>query len=255
VRRGVQLHRRRRSQPRAATLKIAPEIQSFIDWGKLVGDRHRDLPLAQLRRVFRDELNNELRRRGVLVENVQAVSDRKIAVAGGEIDVRVFAPFGEGPHPAFVHFHGGGFMFGTIRSLLNEAKCAHICRAAECVVITVEYRLAPEFPFPTAPEDCFAALEWVVEHAEELGLDPNRIAVGGESAGGNLAAVVALMTRDRGGPALALQILEVPVTDMSEAARPGSSFSGVTKPKTAARRVSPATADTRRFGAIRGVGH
>ena len=84
--------------------------------------------------------------------------------------------------------------------------------------ITVEYRLAPEFQFPTAPEDCFASLLWTVKHADQLGLDPARVAVGGESAGGNLAAVVALMVRDRAGPPLALQLLEVPVTDMSEAA-------------------------------------
>ena len=199
-------------------MTVAPEVRSFIDWGDAVNERHRDRPLPELRGLLRDELDRELRRLGVVVEDVEAVTDHEVAVAGGEIRVRVFAPPGAGPYPGFLHFHGGGFVFGTIDSRINDAKCAHICRAAECLVVTVEYRLAPEFQFPTAPEDCFASLLWTVEHADQLGLDPARVTVGGESAGGNLAAVVALMTRDRGGPALALQLLEVPVTDMSEAA-------------------------------------
>lgn len=199
-------------------MTVAPEIQSFIDWGGAVNERYRDRPLSELRSILRAELDQELRRLGVVVEDVQAITNHRVAVAGGEIGVRVFVPHGTGPHPAFLHFHGGGFVLGSINSLINDAKCAHICRAAECLVITVEYRLAPEFPFPTAPEDCFAALLWTVEQADLLGLDPSRIAVGGESAGANLAAVVTLMARDRKGPALALQLLEVPVTDMSETA-------------------------------------
>jgi acetyl esterase len=197
---------------------VAPEIQSLIDWSKAVNDQHADLPLPQLRQVLRDEFNAELRRRGGVVEQVAAINDDVVAVADGEIAVRAFTPPGAGPHPVFLHLHGGGFMFGTIDSLFNDAKCAHICRAAACVVITVEYRLAPEFRFPTAPEDCYAALLWTAEHATRLEIDPALIAIGGESAGGNLAAVVALMARDRGGPSLALQLLEVPVTDISDTA-------------------------------------
>ena len=128
-----------------------------------------------------------------------------------------------------VHLHGGGFVFGTIDSVINNAKCAHICLQAECAVVTVEYRLAPEWPFPVAPEDCYAALRFVVDTAGTLGLDSTRIAVGGESAGGNLAAVLALMARDRAGPQLALQLLEVPVTDVSASASGsaiGRPFSG-----------------------------
>jgi acetyl esterase len=197
---------------------VAPEIQSLIDWEKAVGDRYDELPPAELRWLLRDEFDEELRRRGVVVEEVAAITDDRVSVAGGEIPVRVFTPPGAGPHPALLHFHGGGFVLGTIDSLFNDAKCAHICNAAGCVVVTVEYRLAPEFPFPTAPEDCYAALLWTTENADRLGIDAARIAVGGESAGGNLAAVVALMTRDRNGPPLALQLLEVPVTDMSDGA-------------------------------------
>jgi acetyl esterase len=168
--------------------------------------------------VLREELDRELRRRGMAVEPVSTTADERIAVVGGDIRIRVFTPPGAGPHPLFVHFHGGGFVFGTIDSLVNDAKCAHICRAAECVVATVGYRLAPEHRFPVAPEDCYAALIWVSGNADRFDVDPARLAVGGESAGGNLAAVVALMARDRGGPRLALQLLEVPVTDISDGA-------------------------------------
>lgn len=196
-------------------MTIAPEIQSLIDWSKTVNETHGSLPLPELREAVRTELDRELRRRGVTVEPVRATADERIAVAGGEIGIRVFVPAGAGPHPVFVHFHGGGFVFGAIDSLVNDAKCAHICRAAQCVVATAEYRLAPEHRFPTAAEDCYAALLWTVRSADRLDIDVARVAVGGESAGGNLAAVVALMARDRGGPPLALQVLEVPVTDIS----------------------------------------
>ena len=161
-------------------MTVAPEIQSLIDWGTAVNERHGDLPLPELRSVLRDEFDEELRRRGVVVEQVAAISDREIPVTDGEVAARIYTPPGAGPHPVFLHLHGGGFVFGTVDSLFNAAKCAHICRAAECVVVTVNYRLAPEFRFPTAPEDCFAALLWVVENSNLLQIDPARIAVGGE---------------------------------------------------------------------------
>lgn len=199
-------------------MTIALEIQSLLDWGATVFEANASLPLPELREILRSELDDELRRQGVVVDPVGATVDERIAVAGGEISLRVYLPVGVGPQPLFLHFHGGGFVFGTIDSLVNEMKCAHICQAAECAVATVEYRLAPEHRFPTAAEDSYAALCWAVENAERLGIDPARIAVGGESAGGNLAAAVALIARDRGGPALALQLLEVPVTDISHGA-------------------------------------
>ena len=199
-------------------MTLAPEIQSLIDWGATVIETHGSLALPELREAVRDELDRELRRQGVVVEQVGATADERVAVDDGEIRIRVFTPVAAGPHPMFVHFHGGGFVFGTIDSLVNDAKCAHICRAAECVVATVEYRLAPEYRFPTAAEDCYAALAWTVGNAARLDIDPTRVAVGGESAGGNLAAAVSLITRDRGGPPLVLQLLEVPVTDISRGA-------------------------------------
>ena len=199
-------------------MTLAPEIQSLIDWGTTLSETHGSPALPELREAIRDELDRELRRQGVVVESVGAKTDRRIAVDGGEIGIRIFTPAGAGPHPLFLHFHGGGFVLGTIDSIVNDAKCAHICRAAECVVATIEYRLAPEYRFPIAADDCYAALCWAVGNARRLDIDPARVAVGGESAGGNLAAAVSLMARDRGGPPLVLQLLEVPVTDISRGA-------------------------------------
>ena len=199
-------------------MMLAPEIQALLDWGTTAFQAHASLPLPALREAIREELDSEFRRQCVVVDPVGATVDERIEVAGGEIRVRVFVPAGAGPHPAFVHYHGGGFVFGTIDSLVNDAKCAHICAAVECAVVTVDYRLGPEHRFPTAAEDCYAALCWTARNGDRFDIDPTRLAVGGESAGGNLAAVVAIVTRDRGGPTLAFQMLEVPVTDISPGA-------------------------------------
>lgn len=140
--------------------------------------------------------------------------DFSVPVAGGEITVRVYSPARTGtPLPCHLHFHGGGFWLGTLNQ--SDASCRGLAAGADCVVVSVDYRLAPEHKFPTAIEDAYAALLWVVEHADELGIDPSRISVGGGSAGGNLAAVVALMARDRHGPAIVLQVLEIAVTDLT----------------------------------------
>ena len=103
----------------------------------------------------------------------------------------MYRPDADAPLPCYLYLHGGGWWLGTLDQ--SDSACRGIATDAECVVVSVDYRLAPEHKFPTATEDCYAALLWVVEHAHELGVDPSRIAVGGGSAGGNLAAVVALM--------------------------------------------------------------
>lgn len=194
---------------------LAPEVRALLAWDEDLNRRLDGLLPDEQRRVVRAALDERARRTGAIVEDVAAVES--FAVAGGAgVRVQVYTPFGRGPHPAFLHVHGGGFVSGSIDWIDNGAKCSHICVHARCVVVTVEYRLAPEFPYPAAPEDVYAALDWLVERAVALNLDPTRVAIGGESAGGNLAAAVALMARDRGGPPLALQLLEVPVTDMSD---------------------------------------
>jgi acetyl esterase len=145
--------------------------------------------------------------------DVASVVDHRVPVDGGEITVRVYTPFGDGPFPGYLYIHGGGFWLGTIDHF--DPICRAIAIGANCVVANVDYRLAPEFKFPTAPEDCYAALQWLAASAAELHVDADNLAVGGGSAGGNLAAVVALMARDRGGPALKFQVLEIPVTDLT----------------------------------------
>ena len=144
---------------------------------------------------------------------VASVEDRTVPVDGGEIVVRVYTPAGEGPFPGLVYLHGGGFWLGDLD--FSDSTCRAFCHGAECVVVSTDYRLAPEYPFPIPTEDAYASLCWAVAHAAELGIDATRVAVGGASAGGNLAAVVALMVRDRSGPPLAAQLLEIPVTDLT----------------------------------------
>lgn len=129
-----------------------------------------------------------------------------------EVRVRRYRPADhDGLLPALVYIHGGGFVVGSLE--LYDADCRRIAAEVGAVVISVDYRLAPEHPFPAGIEDCYATLVWVAENAGELGVDPERIAVGGESAGGGLAAGIALLARDRGGPLLCLQVLGIPEVD------------------------------------------
>ncbi|MGG1678398.1 alpha/beta hydrolase fold domain-containing protein [Neobacillus sp. NRS-1170] len=146
-------------------------------------------------------------------EEVAKVENRTIPVPGGEIPVRIYTPAGEGPFPALVYYHGGGWVIGNLDTV--EVPCRMLANRAGCVVVSVDYRLAPEHKFPTAAEDSYAAVKWVAQYAASIQVDPERIAVGGDSAGGNLAAVVSLMARDQGGPSLAYQMLIYPVTNHS----------------------------------------
>lgn len=144
-------------------------------------------------------------------EAVADVSNHRVPVKGGDIAVRIYRPVGAAPHPMLVYFHGGGFVFGNLDLVDKVARS--LCNASNAAVVSVDYRKAPEHPYPTAPEDAYAGLVWARENAAKLGLDPARIAVAGDSAGGNLAAVVSQMARDRKGPKIAHQVLVYPVTD------------------------------------------
>jgi len=142
---------------------------------------------------------------------VRSVEDRTLPGPGGEIPVRVYAPEGDGPFGVLLFFHGGGFVIGDLET--HDKECRMLCRDGGCLVVAVDYRLAPEHHRTAGAEDGFAVLTWLREHATELGGDPERLAVAGDSAGGNISAVVALMARDTGGPALRLQVLIYPKVD------------------------------------------
>ena len=145
---------------------------------------------------------------------------------GGPIPLRVYRPAGLASGaslPALVYFHGGGWVIGDLDT--HDVQCRQVTAEAGITVVAVDYRLAPEHKFPAAVDDAWAATRWVVSHASELGVDGRRIAVAGDSAGGNLAAVVALLARDAAdGPAIALQVLVYPVTDLSSESKSYNDF-------------------------------
>jgi acetyl esterase len=147
-------------------------------------------------------------------EGSEPVADiRELSFVGPESDVpvRIYEPEGERPHPMCVFFHGGGWVLGDLDCYDNV--CTRLANRAGCLVVSVEYRLAPGHPFPAAPADCYAATEWAIENAGQLGGDRDRVAVAGDSAGGNLAAVISLMARDRDGPDITHQGLIYPAVN------------------------------------------
>jgi acetyl esterase len=144
-------------------------------------------------------------------EPVAAVAEHVAPGPGGELRIRVYEPDDGRDRPALVYYFGGGWTLGNLETC--DAICRALTNAAGCVTASVQYRLAPEHPFPAAVEDSYAGLDWVARNAVTLGVDPERIAVGGDSAGGNLAAAVTLLARERGGPKLRHQLLVYPNTD------------------------------------------
>jgi acetyl esterase len=144
-------------------------------------------------------------------EHVAEVVDRTLAGPAGEIPIRVYLPDAPRPLPALVYFFGGGWVLGSLDTA--DAVCRRLANSVACAVVSVSYRRAPEHPFPAALEDCYAGTCWVAGDGAEHGLDGARLAVGGASSGGNLAAAVALLARERGGPHLAFQLLVYPPLD------------------------------------------
>lgn len=186
-------------------MPLDPQAKAYLDQLAALGaPSYADLPVEEARRVVRE------RRLAGPPEEVGKVEDR---IIGEGVGVRVYTPLGvaAGPRPALVYFHGGGWVLGDLDTL--DVPCRRLANLAGCVVVSVDYRLAPEHEFPAAFDDAFEATEYVAAHPEEFGIDPNRIAVGGDSAGGNLAAAVAIEARDAGGPPIAFQMLIYPVLD------------------------------------------
>jgi acetyl esterase len=162
------------------------------------------LPVAEARRNF--DSDHAALGKG---EDVAAVREHRVPVDGGEIAVREFRPCTD-TLPAVVYFHGGGWLLGSLDS--HQAVCRALANGSRAAVFSVDYRRGPEARFPTAVSDAYVATKWVNDHAGELDLVEGRLAVAGDSAGGNLATAVAMLGRDRGGPQIAMQVLAYPVT-------------------------------------------
>jgi acetyl esterase len=186
-------------------MSLHPQVAALLERvGRSPLPPYHTVPPFVARRVYRDT-------RAALAPKAPELAEVRLLVFDRSIAVRAYRPVRDETLPALVFFHGGGWTIGDLDT--HDVLCRQLALGARCAVFSVDYRLAPEAPFPAAVEDCFRATQFVHSHAVELKVEPNRIAVGGDSAGGNLAAVVALLARDKGGPALAGQLLIYPATD------------------------------------------
>jgi acetyl esterase len=194
-------------------MQLDPAVQEFVDAGRAERMAHLDIPGQ--RHYMRLLIDLNFLRYSRPGPAVHTVTDHAVAVDGGMIRCRVYRPGDHADLPAHVALHGGGWWQGSIDDLICDAICRQRCVEANVVVVAVDYRLAPEHPFPVPLDDAYAAYVWVAEHAERLGVDPNNISIGGSSAGGNLAAALAIKVRDARLHRPVLQLLEVPALDLT----------------------------------------
>jgi acetyl esterase len=188
-------------------MPLDPQVQQLLD-------RYAALGIRPVNELTPAEARAQMTLRQVPPEarpSVARVFDRTIPGPAGPIPIRVYAAGEDTLLPVVAFFHGSGFVVGGLES--HDAICRALARASGCLIASVDYRLAPEHPYPAAAEDCYAATQWIAENAAELGGDGTRLAAAGDSAGGNLAAVVPLMARDRSTPPIAFQLLIYPVLD------------------------------------------
>jgi acetyl esterase len=190
--------------------KLDPTVRFLLEAIEAQGNPPLEtLPPAEARRLAAESMKPVEGTR----EPVRSVENLRIPGPEGEIPIRVYTPDTPAPRPALVYFHGGGWVVCDLDT--HDVVCTAIAHRAGAVVVSVDYRLAPEHKFPAAVVDCYAATVWVASNAERFGIDPRRISVGGDSAGGTLATVVSLKSREEHGPAIALQAMVYPVTDLS----------------------------------------
>jgi acetyl esterase len=192
-------------------MALDPTVRKLLDLAIASGRPALNaLPPPQARQMMRE---TRAPVQGPLLDTVTS-EDRRIAGPGGEIAVRIYRPKVSPPQaklPLLVYFHGGGWVIGDIET--HHTMCQRLSEAGELVVVSVDYRLAPEHRFPACVDDCWAATVWSAANAASIGADGTKVAVGGDSAGGNLAAAVALMARDRGGVDIGFQLLLYPAVD------------------------------------------
>ncbi|TVT45601.1 alpha/beta hydrolase [Amycolatopsis rhizosphaerae] len=207
------------------SVKLAPAVQ------QLISEMPRGVPghlsPAEQREYLHLLSDLAFHRYGMPGPEVHSVTEHEVPVAGGRIFMRVYRPSADKGLPGHISLHGGGWKSGSVTERTVDAICRRRCRDADCIVFSVEYRLAPEHRFPVPLDDCYAALLWTVEHAGELGLDADNLSIGGSSAGANLAAAVALRCRDEDGPGLVFQLLEVPALDLTREIAKATLASGV----------------------------
>ena len=189
---------------------LDPEIKALLDAAAAM-----NLPETHTLSVAEARAQMRAARAAVAGEPapVHDVSAHTLPGPTGPIPLRVYRPSDQAGLPALVYYHGGGWVIGDLDT--HDDVCQALCHHAGCVVVSVDYRLAPEHPFPAAVDDAWAACRWVAANGPELDIDSERLAVGGDSAGGNLAAVVTQLARAAAGPALRFQLLVYPATDMT----------------------------------------
>jgi len=185
-------------------MPLHPQVRTIMDQMTAAGPPLHHLSPAEARKAVL-----AMRATQGELERVAKVEDRSFRGPAGELPLRIYTPDGRGPFPVLIYFHGGGWVVGSIE--IVDASCRSLANLAGCMVVSAGYRLAPEHKFPAAADDCYAATRWVALHAASFSGDPARLAVGGESAGANLAAVAALMAQERGAPSLVHQLLAYPV--------------------------------------------
>ena len=192
-------------------MPVDPQCQSILDAVAAIGTPFAHDDYHASRAAYAGTTARYRHESGPLA----TVSDQTFAGPAGAVPVRIYVPAtnAPGPLPCLVFFHGGGWVVGDLDT--HDHVCRHLAHGAGVCVIAVDYRLAPEHPFPAGFDDCLAAVRWAAANAARLNIDPQQLAIGGDSAGGNLAAAVAIALRDGGGPALALQLLFYPATDMT----------------------------------------
>jgi len=172
----------------------------------------RDLELTEENRQQANQMTLE-QKSPIAIANLASIRDMSIASEQGSIPIRVYTPEGDGLFPVFLYIHGGGWWTGN--DYVTDSPMTHLAAEAKVIVVSVDYRLAPEFAYPAGFNDCYAVLEWLSRNAKSIGGDGSRIAIGGGSAGANLSAAITLKARNEAGPKIAFQYLMVPALDLS----------------------------------------